>query len=170
MKRFKIVMLFLGLILLFGCGKTAMTPEELVLEASVVLTVDDQTMLVDETMWRVTDKTKIKTQSGAKIAFKDLKMGDLISYENDGPIAESYPGQGTLKSITLLDDAYSVKLSSAITSFLESQPHGDLVKFEVLGIGGDELNAQIRVWDLEANGHYQVQLNVETHKFTIVEE
>ena len=170
MKRCKCVILFFMLILLVGCGKTAMTPKELVQEASIILTVDDQTMLVDETMWRVTDKTKIKTQSGTKIAFTDLKMGDLISYENDGPIAESYPGQGTLKKITLLNDESSLKLSSAITSFLENQPHGDLVRFEMLGIEGDELSAHIRVWDLEANGQYLVQLNIETNQFTIVEE
>jgi len=169
MKRCKSVILFLGVILLFGCGKTAMTPETLIQDASVVVMADNQSILVDEVMWRVTDKTKIRTQTGEKITIDDLKAGDVISYENDGPVAESYPGQGTLKKLTLLNDEYSLAVSSAITSFLDNQPHGDLVKFEMLMIEDDELTAHMRVWDLEVPGHYLVQLNLETHKFIIEE-
>ena len=67
MKRCKSVILFLGVILLFGCGKTAMTPETLIQDASVIVMANNQTILVDEVMWRVTDKTKIRTQTGEKI-------------------------------------------------------------------------------------------------------
>ena len=93
MKRYKGILLFIVVVMLFGCGKTPgnMTPEKLIQEATVVLKVDNQSILADETMWRLTDKTKIQTHTGAKTTIDDLKVGDLISYVNDGPVAESYP-------------------------------------------------------------------------------
>ena len=86
MKRYKGILLFIVVVMLFGCGKTPgnMTPEKLIQEATVVLKVDNQSILADETMWRLTDKTKIQTHTGAKTTINDLKVGDLISYVNDG--------------------------------------------------------------------------------------
>ena len=172
MKLCKGVLLFIVAVLLFGCGKTSatMTAEKIIQEATVILMVDNQSILADETMWRLTDKTKIQTHTGTKTTIDDLKVGDLIGYENDGPIAESYPQQGTLKEITLFNDEYSLRVSSAITSFLENQPKGDLVEFEILSIDGNELTARMKVWDFEVDGRYLAQIDLETHEFTITEE
>jgi hypothetical protein len=117
MKLCKAVLLSLVLIMLSGCGQTTatLTPEKLIQEASVVLVIENQSLLADATMWKLTDKTKIQSLTGAKTSIDDLKVGDLISYENDGSVAESYPQQGTLKEITLFDDEYSLKVSSAIS-------------------------------------------------------
>ncbi|MBO1911678.1 hypothetical protein J4G37_43665, partial [Microvirga sp. 3-52] len=156
--------------LLFGCGKATMTSEDLIEKTSVIVMVDHETILADETLWRITDKTKIRTQTGKRLTNEDLKAGDLISYVNDGHIGESYPSQGTLKKVTLFKDENSIKLSSAILSFLENQPLGDLVKFEMLSIDGNELTARIKIWDLEVDDQLLVQLNLETNKFTIVQE
>jgi len=131
--------------------------------------VDNQSILADETVWRLTD-TKFQTNTHTKTTIDDLKIGDLIGYENDGPIAESYPQQGSLKKITVLNDEYSLRVSSAITSFLENQPKGDLVKFEILSINESELNARVKVWDFEVDGRYLAQIDLETHEFTITEE
>ena len=171
MKLCKGVLLFIVVVMLFGCGKTPtpMTAEKIIQEATVILTVDNQSILADETMWRLTD-TKIQTHTGTKTTINDLKVGDLIGYENDGPIAESYPQQGTLKEVTLFNDEYSLRVSSAITSFLENQPKGDLVEFEVLTIDGNELTARMKVWDFEVDGRFLAKINLETHEFTITEE
>ena len=171
MKLCKGVLLFMVAVMLFGCGKTPalMTGEKIIQEATVVLMVDNQSILADETMWRLTD-TKIQTHTGTKTTVDDLKVGDLIGYENDGSIAESYPQQGTLKKLTLFNDEYSLRVSSAITSFLENQPKGDLVEFEILSIDGNALKARMKVWDFEVDGHYLAQIDLETHEFTLTEE
>ena len=141
MKLCKGVLLFIVVVMLVGCGKTPapMTADKIIQEATVILMVDNQSILADETVWRLTD-TKIQTHTGTKTTIDDLKVGDLIGYVNDGPIAESYPQQGSLKEITLFNDEYSLRVSSAITSFLENQPKGDLVEFEILSIDESELN------------------------------
>jgi hypothetical protein len=171
-KLFKGIFLSLVLIMISGCGQTTatLTPEKLVQEASVVLTMENLSLLADATIWKLTDKTKIQSLTGAKTTIDDLKVGDLISYENDGSVAESYPQQGTLKEITLFDDEYSLKVSSAIASFLENQPNGDLVEFEVLSIEGNELTARMKVWDFEVDGQFIAQINLETYEFTITDE
>jgi hypothetical protein len=171
-KLFKGIFLSLVLIMLSGCGQTTatLTPEKLVQEASVVLTMENQSLLADATIWKLTDKTKIQSLTGAKTTIDDLKVGDLISFEHEGSVAESYPQQGTLKKITLFDDEYGLKVSSAITSFLENQPKGDLVEFEILSIDGNELTARMKVWDFEIDGRFLAQIDLETFEFTITEE
>ncbi|QUW20547.1 DUF3221 domain-containing protein [Sporosarcina sp. Marseille-Q4063] len=172
MKIRKAILLSTVTIILFGCGKTTenMTAEKLIQEASVVLMSENQSLLADATMWKLTDETKIQSHTGTKTTISDLKVGDLISYENEGPIAESYPQQGTLKEITLFNDDQAIKFSSAIASFLENQPHGDLVEFEILSIDGNELSARMKVWDFEIDGHYLAQINLETNEFKITKE
>jgi hypothetical protein len=172
MKLCKVVLLSMVFIILSGCGQTTatLTPEKLIQEASVVLVLENQSLLADATMWKLTDKTKIQSLTGAKTSIDDLKVGDLISYENEGPVAESYPQQGTLKEITFFDDEYSLKVSSAISSFLENQPKGDLVEFEILSIEGNELTARMKVWDFEVDGQFIAQLDLETYEFTITDE
>jgi hypothetical protein len=172
MKLCKAVLLSLVLIMLSGCGQTTatLTPEKLIQEVSVVLVLENQSLLADATMWKLTDKTKIQSLTGAKTAIEDLKVGDLISYGNDGHVAESYPQQGTLKEITLFNDAYSLRVSSAISAFLENQTKGDLVEFEILSIDGNELTARMKVWDFEVDGQFIAQIDLETNEFTITEE
>jgi hypothetical protein len=108
MKLYTGVLLFIVAVMLFGCKKTPapMTGEKIIQEATVILKVDNQSILADETVWRLTD-TKIQTHTGTKTTVDDLSVGDLIGYENEGPVAESYPQQGTLKEITLFNDEYS---------------------------------------------------------------
>lgn len=171
MKLCKGILLCMVAVMLFGCGKTPtpMSAEKIIQEATVVLMVDNQSILADETMWRLTD-TKIQMHTGTKTTIDDLKVGDLIGYENVGPIAESYPQQGSLKEITLFNDDYSLRVSSAITSFLENQPKGDLVEFEILTIDGNALTARMRVWDFEVDGRFLAQIDLETNEFTLTEE
>ena len=78
--------------------------------------------------------------------------------------------QGTLKELTLFNDAYSLSVSSAISSFLENQPNGDLVEFEILTIDGNELTARMKVWNFEVDGRFIAKIDLETNKFTISEE
>ncbi|WP_172370355.1 hypothetical protein [Sporosarcina jiandibaonis] len=172
MKLCKGVLLFIVIVMLFGCGKTpsTMTGDKIIQETTVVLMVDKQSVLADATMWKLTDKTKIQSNTGAKTTIDDLKAGDIISYENEGPIAESYPQQGTLKEITLFNDDYSLKVSSAILAFLENQPYGNLVEFEILSVEGNELTARMKVWDFEVDGRFLTQIDLETNEFTISEE
>ena len=68
MKLCKGILLFIVAVMLFGCAQTSatLTPEKLIQEASVVLVVDNQSLLADATMWKITDKTKIQSHTGTK--------------------------------------------------------------------------------------------------------
>jgi hypothetical protein len=61
---------------------------------------------VDKAMTRVVSRTKLfKMQEGKKVeaTFEDFKVGQTVEATFDGPVAESYPVQGTAGEIVILD-------------------------------------------------------------------
>jgi hypothetical protein len=54
----------------------------------------------------VTDETEILAQQGgdlAPVAFEDLRVGQMVEATYSGPVAESYPTQGSVGRIVILD-------------------------------------------------------------------
>ncbi|MCZ2259117.1 DUF3221 domain-containing protein [Sporosarcina sp. G11-34] len=154
-------------IILVGCGKTPSnaTPEKLLADASVVLIASEQEILTDTTMWTITGQTIFHTNMSTKVSAADIKIGDLISYKSEDKILESYPAQGTVKEVFLFDDEYSLKVSAAITSFLENQPEGDLLAFDLLSLDDKKLTAEIKKWNFEDDQVYVAEIDLETHAF-----
>lgn len=144
--------------------------EKIIDEASVVLTATKESLFMETTTWKVTEKTVFRTHSGAKITAEDIQPGDLVSYENEGPILESYPMQGTLKEVVLFDDAYSMRVSAAITSFLANQPEGNLLIFELTSLADKTVTAEMKKWDFEDDRTFIVEIDLETHTFDISEK
>lgn len=168
---FKAIVLLMLIVVLVGCGKTDknVTPDSILEEASVVLLANEQQLLADATMWTLTDKTKVRSRIGEKITVADIQAGDLISYKSEGPIMESYPMQGTLGEVTLFNDEISLKISSAISSFLANQTEGDIVEFALLSIEENTLSAEIKLWNLEADQRFLVNMNIDTNDFSLTE-
>lgn len=57
----------------------------------------------------VTGETQILRDEGGELvpaAFEDLQVGELVTATYTGPVAESYPTQGTAGSIVILDESY----------------------------------------------------------------
>ena len=61
----------------------------------------------------VTGETEILRQKGSELvpaSFGDLRVGQLVTATYAGPVAESYPTQGTAGSIVILGDDYGSEL------------------------------------------------------------
>lgn len=171
MKSLKAIVLLIIVVVLAGCGKTDknVTPENIIEKASVVLLANEQQLLADATMWTLTNNTKIRSYIGKKITAVDIQIGDLISYTSEGPIMESYPSQGTLKEVTVFNDDDSLKISSAISSFLANQPEGDVLEFELLSIEENTLLAEIKLWNLETDQKFSVEIDLEKYDYSMTE-
>ena len=83
------------------------TITDISLSAEVVLVEEDPS---DESgsakgEFAVTKETEILERRGGKLAsFEDLRVGQIVEATYAGPVAESYPTQGTAGRIVILDD------------------------------------------------------------------
>ena len=157
-------------IVLSTCGRTtsSVTPVSLMNEASVVLDKSDQTIFMETTMWKTGD-TSFRTKSGKKITARDIKPGDLVTYVNNGPVADSYPMQGSLDKVELFDDAFSLKVSAAIASFFQKQEE-PLLFFDLVSLDEHQLTAETKIWDFEDDRIFIVEINLDTKEFTMIEK
>ena len=172
MKILKGITLFALAIVLAACGNSAVneSPEKVIEKASVVLMINDEALLADTTMWTITHKTKFRASIGKVMSAEDTKVGDLITYFSEGDIMNSYPSQGTLKTVTVLNDDYSLKVSSAISSFLGDQTEGDVLVFDIRSIEDAILTAEMKLWDLEDDRSFIVEINIDTKEYTLTED
>ncbi len=72
----------------------------------------------------VTDQTEIYWQQGEELipaTFDELGVGQLVAAEYTGPVAESYPSQGTAGSIVILEEPYQGE------RFLQGNTGDDLI-------------------------------------------
>lgn len=171
MKVLKGITLLVLAIGLAACGNPAEneSPEKVIEKASVVLMINDEELLADTTIWTITYKTKFRASIGKVMSAEDTKVGDLITYFNEGDIMESYPSRGTLKTVTVLNDDYSLKVSSAISHFLEAQTEGDVLVFNILSIEDSILTAEMKLRDLEDDRSFTVEIDVDTKEYTLTE-
>lgn len=172
MKILKGITLLVLAIALTACGNSTEneSPEKVVEKASVVLMANNEELLADATIWTITHKTKFRASIGKVISAEDTKPGDLITYVSEGEIMESYPSQGTLKTVTVLNDEYSLNVSSAIFSFLEDQSEGDVLEFNIRSIEGTTLTAEMKLWDLEDDRTFIVEIDVDTKDYNLTED
>lgn len=172
MKTFKVLILFIVVIILSACenSEESDSPEKEIEKSSVVLMINDEQLLADSTMWTVTYKTKFRASIGKVMTAEDTKVGDLITYFTEGDIEESYPSRGTLKTVTVLNNDYAIKVSSAISLFLENQPEGDLLVFNILSLENDLLTAELALRDLEDERTFIVEIDVNTKEYTLLEK
>jgi len=171
MKVLKGITLLVLATVLAACGNSAEneSPEKVIEKASVVLMINDEELLADTTIWTITYKTKFRASIGKVMSAEDAKVGDLITYFSEGDVMESYPSRGTLKSVTVLNDDYSLQVSSAIAHFIEDQTEGDLLVFDIHLIEDSILTAEIKLRDLEDNRTFTVEINVDTKEYTLTE-
>ena len=172
MKILKAITLLFSAIVLAACGNPAAneSPEKAIEKASVVLMINDEELLADSTMWTITHKTKFRASIGKVMSAEDTKVGDLITYFNEEDIMESSPSQGTLKTVTVLNDDYSLKVSSAISSFLEDQTEGDVLVFDIRSIQDATLTAEMKLRDLEDDRSFIVEIDIDTKEYTLVDD
>ena len=172
MKILKGITLLLLTIVLTACGNSAEndSPEKVIEKASVILMINDEELLADTTMFTFTHKTKFRASIGQVMSAEDTKVGDLITYFTEGDIKESYPSQGALKTVTVLNDDYSLKVSSAISHFLEDQNEGDVLVFNIISNEDSILTAEIKLRDVEDDRSFTVEINVDTKEYTLTED
>ena len=171
MKR--ISLLIGSLLLLLGaCGSEANkghsiqepTFEDLKEHAHIVKGASESNVFVDFTSYGYTDKAKFRSFSGAKIDSEDIRAGSLIDYEDTGVIAESYPSQGTIKSLTLYDDERSKRFEKGIAHLLSTQDTNAFIGYKLLALEGDELIIEFTDY-FNADVVYNASINIETLEY-----
>ena len=160
------------LLLVGACGSEANrshsiqepTFEELKEHAHIVKSASESNVFVDFTSYGYTDKAKLHSFSGTEIESKDIRAGSLIDYEDTGVIAESYPSQGTIKSLTLYDDERSKRFEKGIAHLLSNQDTNAFIGYRLLAFEGDELLIEFTDY-LNADVVYNASINIETLEY-----
>lgn len=171
MKR---ISLLIGLLLLLGAcgseGRSIQEPsfEELKEHAHIVKSASESNVFVDFTSYEYTDDAKLRSFSGNEIESKDIRAGSLIDYVDTGVIAESYPSQGTIKSLTLYDDERSKRFEKGIAHLLSNQDSNAFIGYKLLTFDGDELIIEFTDY-LDADVVYNASINLETLDFEVAE-
>jgi len=173
----KRISLLIGLLLLLcACGSEGNkshsiqepTFEELKEHAHIVKSASESNVFVDFTSYGYTDDAKLRSFSGTKVESKDIRAGSLIDYEDTGVIAESYPSQGTIKSLTLYDDERSKRFEKGIAHLLSNQDTNAFIGYKLLTFDGDELIIEFTDY-LDADVVYNASINLETLDFEVAE-
>jgi hypothetical protein len=168
----KRISLFIGLLLLLGaCGSEGHSIQEPTFEdlkehAHIVKSATESNVFVDHTSYGYSDKAKLRSTSGAKIEPKDIRAGSLIDYEDTGVIAESYPSQGTIKSLTLYDDERSKKLEKGIAHLLSNQDTNAFIGYKLISLENDELVVEFTDY-FNAEEVYNATINLDTLEFDV---
>jgi hypothetical protein len=164
------ISLVIGLLLLLGaCGSEGHSIQEPTFEdlkehAHIVKSASESNVFVDFTSYGYTDEAKLRSFSGAEIGSKDIRAGSLIDYEDTGVIAESYPSQGTIKSLTLYDDERSKRFEKGIAHLLSNQDTNAFIGYKLLAFDGDELIIEFTDY-LDADVVYNASINLETLEY-----
>lgn len=172
MKR---ISLLIAILLLLGaCGSEANkshsiqepTFEDLKEHAHIVKSATDSNVFVDHTSYGYSDEAKLRSFSGTEIESKDIRAGSLIDYEDTGVIAETYPSQGTIKSLTLYDDERSKRFEKGIAHLLSNQDTNSFIGYKLLTFDGDELIIEFTDY-LDAEKVYNATINLDTLEFDV---
>ncbi|PLS15355.1 hypothetical protein CVD28_23820 [Bacillus sp. M6-12] len=91
---------------LLGCSKDASEgPRDIGKGAAGFLTdIKGNRLLIGETIYSVTEQTRIQTDAGKKMHLEDLKMGIKIKPWHAGRVKESYPMQAEARLLMVLTD------------------------------------------------------------------
>jgi hypothetical protein len=98
---------------------------------------------IDKAMTRVTNRTRLfKMQDGKKVdaRFEDLKIGLTVEATFAGPVAESYPVQGTAGEIVILAQAKGANTNSETEPVIKEGSEVTLrgrLTGGMMGIGGE---------------------------------
>jgi hypothetical protein len=118
---------------------------------------------IDKAMTRVTSRTRLfKMQDGKKVdaKFEDLQVGQTVEATFAGPVAESYPVQGTAAEIVILAQAKGTNASSETEPVIKEGSEITLrgrLTGGMMGIGGETTGW---VLDYQAGGA-QRQIDVD---------
>lgn len=144
------------------------------LERNRVLILGDGTSEKTNYAWLTEyEGSEIVNEKGEKLSLKDLKVGHRVIVTLPEVLALSYPAQGKLEKIVVLEDK-SFEIDKEI---LKSEEKNSTIEYPVLkGEGKEELNKKIEefVNTIEENGlykdldlHYEISL-VDDNKISIL--
>lgn len=169
-KALKKIIIFTTLIvLLSACSQASIQEpkfEDLKNHVHIVKSATDEGLFVNHTSYQYKENVKLRTKQGDKIEPSDIQAGSLIEYKDTGMVMESYPSQGTIKSVTLYDDQLSRKIEKGIAHFLTEDANNETIGYKLVALENDLLTIEFTDY-FDTEKVYSATINLESLEFEV---
>ncbi|HSI67716.1 MAG TPA: hypothetical protein VK947_09890 [Planococcus sp. (in: firmicutes)] len=169
--RRNICLAFLTISLLLGaCTAEPANSEEATFErvsyedASIIQHLTIDSVMADGIYYGVIPESVFSLTSGFPIERDDLKPGDLVFISPASQFSPSGSNHNA-KSITVLDDDKSRKISRAITHLMDHQEVGEIISPEIKSVNHQLVTVQFK--ECDTGQLYESIINVNTFSFHI---
>lgn len=170
MQRIIILAFLFASLLLGACTAEPVASEEPSFErvsydyASIIQQQTDDSILADGIYYGVTSESDLSLTSGISIELDDLKPGDLV-YISPASQFSASGSNHKVKSITVLDDDTSRRISLAITHLMENQEIGEIISPEIKSVNHQLVTIQFK--ESLSGQMYESIVNLNTLSFHI---
>lgn len=157
------------IVLLSACSQASIqepTFEDLKKHVHIVKSATDKGLFVNHTTYQYKENVKLRTKQGDKIEPSDIQAGSLIEYEDTGVVLESYPSQGTIKSVTLYDDQLSRKIEKGIAHFLTEDAINATIGYKLVALQNDLLIIEFTDYN-DTEKAYTATIDLETFEYEV---
>lgn len=150
-----------------GLGHSEVTIDDIT-EFSIVESIHENSILIGSTFFEIGDKTKLKTADNRELKFDELKPGDLVTYDYEGPIMQSFPGQGFATRVILQNDDESKSVSNSLKHFIDNQQTGNILSINIIKLTEQAITLNFNEWEIHGK-KYEAEINRNTNEFTVKE-
>ncbi|SDM59764.1 hypothetical protein SAMN05518871_101630 [Psychrobacillus sp. OK028] len=170
----KRILVLLLMLFLVGCssGNTSLGHSEVTInditEFSIVEMIHENSVLIGNTFYTIGDETKLKTADNRELKFDEIRPGDLITFEDDGKIMTSFPGQGFATKVILHNDDESKKVSNSLKHFINNQQTGNILSISILKLTEQAITLNFNEWETQGK-KYEAEIDRKTNEFTVKE-
>ncbi|MCZ8538100.1 membrane lipoprotein lipid attachment site-containing protein [Paenisporosarcina quisquiliarum] len=165
----KIIIFTTLIVLLSACSQASIQEpkfEDLKNHVHIVKSATDEGLFVNHTSYQYKENVKLRTKQGDKIEPSDIQAGSLIEYKDTGMVMESYPSQGTIKSVTLYDDQLSRKIEKGIAHFLTEDANNETIGYKLVALENDLLTIEFTDY-FDTEKVYSATINLESLEFEV---
>ena len=135
---------------------------------SIVEMINENSILIGSTFYEISDKTKLKTADNQYLKFDEIKPGDLVTFEHEGIIMESFPGQGFATKVVLQNDDESKRVSHSLKHFINNQQTGNILSISILKLTEQAITLHFNEWEIHGK-KYEAEIDRKTNEFTVKE-
>ena len=132
--------------------------------ASIIQQLTNDSVLADGIYYGVTSESVLSLTSGIPMERDGLKPGDLVFISPASQFTDSGSNH-IVKSITVLDDDTSRKISRAVAHLMEKQEIGEIISPEIKSVNHQLVTVQFK--ECDSGQLYESIVNLNTFSFHI---